>query len=159
MNESEYRDFIVRILNEWYEKNYREINSSKDRLIENEDYQLLVSANPPYDQVSITCSCKVKVQLAKVRGNICLSNYYKHLKSKSCLMMKKKSINFNVSNDSNTTDPHERLDDETSIDISMKEATSFASSSTQIDSAIDTVQSLKRSISQRNKIVAKRQRL
>ena len=90
VNKLNHHGFIIRMLNKWFDKNRRVMNIPNGKLIENEDFQLLFIFNGSSEEACISCSCGVKVQLTKLRQNFQLGNYYKHLKSKSCIMMKKK---------------------------------------------------------------------
>lgn len=109
VNQRDQRDFILNTLNEWCRKNLQ----LKDKiLVENEDFKLVVTQGTP-EGVCIICSCHIKVHLTRVRQNFSLSNYYKHLKSKKCAMIKKKKINSN-DNQSNLNSYHDSSDDETS---------------------------------------------
>ncbi|CAF2803389.1 unnamed protein product [Rotaria sp. Silwood2] len=82
-------DFIIYTLNEWINKHDVEFGIPNMKLIENEDFRLLMDDDESDKLVSISCSCGINVQLGIIRGNISLSNYYKHLKSKSCIIKKK----------------------------------------------------------------------
>lgn len=106
----DHRNFIISALNEWCGKNLKLNNKT---LIENEDFKLLHTQGPS-EGICIICSCHIKVHLTRVRQHFSLSNYYKHLKSKKCAMIKKKKI-INVNdNQSNINSDHDSSDDETS---------------------------------------------
>jgi hypothetical protein len=93
-------------------KHYSELKNTT--LIENEDFKLLFMGDLS-KEACIVCSCGAKVHLPKVRHNFTMSNYYKHLKSTSCKMMKKKKLINCINNDqSNIDDDHDSSDDETS---------------------------------------------
>ncbi|CAF4590015.1 unnamed protein product, partial [Rotaria sp. Silwood2] len=113
MNEINHHDFIIRTLNEWFEKHYMELNIRNTSLIENEDFKILFITNGSSEEACILCSCRAKVHLTKFRQNFSLSNYYKHMKSKSCTMIKKKKIiNCTTDDQSNIDDDHDSSDDE-----------------------------------------------
>jgi len=80
------------MLNEWYDRNYEARNIPNGKLIENQDFQLSNIFNGSSEEASVFCSCGVKVQIAKVHENFSLSKYYKHIKPKSCGMIKKKNL-------------------------------------------------------------------
>ena len=90
MNKLSHHDFIIRTLNEWCEKHHLEPNIKNTPLMENEDFKILFITNGSSEEACILCSCRAKVHLTKLRQNFSLSNYYKHMKSKSCIMIKKK---------------------------------------------------------------------
>lgn len=93
--------FLIDMLNEWTSKNGSEIGITNGRLIESKDFDLLICGKGSSSTASISCSCGIKVQLSNYRENFSLSNYYKHLKSKTCILKRKKiskQINENESN-------------------------------------------------------------
>ncbi|CAF1087941.1 unnamed protein product [Adineta steineri] len=85
MNILNHHGVLIHMLNEWFERNFRTIYILNGNLIENEDYKLLIAFNGTSEEACITCFCGVKVRLTRVRENFSLSNYYKHLKTKSCV--------------------------------------------------------------------------
>lgn len=85
---------------------------SHGTLIENTDFTLSLVCNDAIEEANFSCSCGTKVQLGKYRNTFSLSNYYKHLKSKACTMMKKKKT-------PDTHTDHESFDDEPSQNSSM----------------------------------------
>ncbi|CAF4613301.1 unnamed protein product [Rotaria sp. Silwood2] len=120
LNNLNHHDFIIHMLNEWYDKNRCSMNISNEKLIENEDFQVFISFNGLSEEACISCSCGIKVQLSQVRENFSMSNYYKHLKSKRCMMIKKKKITTcNINDDSNTIDDQELVDIDESVNMSM----------------------------------------
>ncbi|CAF4684069.1 unnamed protein product, partial [Rotaria sp. Silwood2] len=113
MNEINHHDFIIRTLNEWFEKHYMELNITNTSLIDNEDFKILFITNGSSEEACILCSCRAKVHLTKFRQNFSLSNYYKHMKSKSCTMIKKKKIiNCTTDDQSNIDEDYDSSDDE-----------------------------------------------
>ncbi|CAF3165353.1 unnamed protein product [Rotaria socialis] len=159
MNKLNHYSSIISMMNEWFEKYCETINVSAGTLTEKEDFQLFIVSNGTDEEASISCSCGIKVQLTKNHHTFSLSNYYKHVKSKSCMMMKnKKKNNSNAYNEPNTIDEQECLDDERSQDISMTETIQSSDSSIAIDNTVDIVQSSKRSIGVHNTGVQKKQR-
>ncbi|CAF3316170.1 unnamed protein product [Rotaria sp. Silwood2] len=140
-------NIILRILNEWYDKNCHAMNISNGKLIENEDFRLLITSNGSLEEACIS-SCGVKVQLPKIREYFSLSNYYKHMKSKNCSMIKKKkSTSWNANNESSTAADHETFDGEASLNISMNDHPPLSASTITVGTTIDTDTSVKRSIS------------
>ncbi len=109
MKKLDQHSSIIRILNQWYEKNYRGINSTNENLIENDDFKVLIVFNGSSEEALISCSCGVKVHLTKCRESFSLSNYYKRIKSKSCTMIKKKKITSGNVNDQTNIDDDEVL--------------------------------------------------
>jgi hypothetical protein len=147
------------MLNEWFKKTSHAMNILNANLIENEDYKLLIAFNGTSEEACITCSCGVKVHLAKIRDNFCLSNYYKHLKTKSCVMMKKKKLASSHNNESNVIDDQESIDDEPSQTISNTNDIRPVASTITFDTVVNTNKSSKRSTISPNKGLSKRQRL
>lgn len=157
MNKVNHHDFVIHTLNEWFDKNCSKMNIPNGKLIENEDFKLLFVFNESSEQACISCSCGVKVQLTKLGENFSLSNYYKHVKSKSCIMMKKKRIsNSNTNDESIVTVDQESFDDEASENNSIANQTQSSVSSITTTSYIDKL--LKRSTISENNSLSKKQR-
>ena len=96
------------------------MNTADTRLIDNEDYRVSISLDRSREQAVITCSCGVKVRLTKDRSTFSLSNYYKHLKSKSCAMMKKRRVPRQTDEtENNPIDPSVAFNDERSQSASI----------------------------------------
>lgn len=66
-NKFDHHGFILRMLNEWFEKNRHVMNIPNGKLIENEDFQLLFVFNGSSEEACISCSCGVEVRLTKDR--------------------------------------------------------------------------------------------
>lgn len=107
----DHYDFIIDMLNEWLNKHSEELNIPDGKLIEKEDFQLSINSNGSSEDACISCSCGIKIRLTKNRGRFSLSNYYKHIKSKKCSMMKKKkTINSQANDKLNVVDDDESFD-------------------------------------------------
>ncbi|CAF1092484.1 unnamed protein product, partial [Adineta steineri] len=158
MNILNHHGVLIHMLNEWFERNFRTIYILNGNLIENEDYKLLIAFNGTSEEACITCFCGVKVRLTRVRENFSLSNYYKHLKTKSCVMMKKKKITSSPNNDSNIIDDDELIDDETPATISNINHIQPSASSITFDTVDNANKSSKRSTISPNKGSSKKQR-
>ncbi|CAF1648742.1 unnamed protein product [Rotaria magnacalcarata] len=143
-NELNHHDSIINMLNEWIQKNCHAMNMANSKLIENQDFQLAIVSNGSSPEASICCSCGVKVQLTRVRYKFSLSNFYKHIKSKNCIMMKKKKITSDDADEPNSLDEYELTDDTTSQAVSINELTQGSASSITIGHTVGTVKSLKR---------------
>ena len=119
MNELQHRTFLKTSLDEWINKNKSNLNLSHENLIEDTDYKLILLFNQASQEAFITCSCGVRINLPKERQHFSLSNYYKHIKTKRCTMMKnKKKI---ISNDTNSEDiesSQEEISEDDIMDIS-----------------------------------------
>ena len=144
LDERYHRDFIVETLNEWIERNRHSININDAILSENDDYKIFFDFNGQTHNVYIICSCRVKVQLVKNNEHFSLSNYYKHLKTTSCLMMKKKKRNnLNDRGKMNLID-HEISMDEVTHDETINSRIPSSSSSIAIQTTMDSSQSCQR---------------
>ncbi|CAF3572326.1 unnamed protein product [Rotaria socialis] len=143
-NELNHHDSIINMLNEWIQKNCHAMNMSNSKLIGNQDFQLAIVSNGSSSEASICCSCGVKVQLTRVCFNFSLSNFYKHIRSKNCIMMKKKKITPNDADELNSLDEYELTDDTTSQAVSINELAQGSASSITIGHSVGTVMSLKR---------------
>ncbi len=61
MNSTDHYDFIIHVLNEWFDKNSQEFNLQNGKLIENEDFRLLIGLNRSSEEACISCSCGIKM--------------------------------------------------------------------------------------------------
>jgi len=120
LKESDHREFVISTLNQWFEKYSSVMRISHGTLIENTDFTLSLVCNDAIEEANFSCSCGTKVQLGKYRNTFSLSNYYKHLKSKACTMMKKKKTpDTHTDHELTVSMDHESFDDEPSQNSSM----------------------------------------
>jgi len=130
MSEQNHRDFIIRQLDEWYNKNQSSINLPNGNFIENVDFKLTIILDQSAEDARMTCSCGVRVQLGKERRNFSLSNFYKHIKSSRCTMIKNKRANVSSKVDNDEEDDfdadNESVQEETSENDSDDFSTSLA---------------------------------
>jgi hypothetical protein len=114
VDQIDHRAFIIKKLNEWSVKN---LTLNNQTLIEDQDFKLRVSQGAS-EGICIICGCQAKFNLTRVRRNFSLSNYYKHLKSDKCEMIKKKKeININNHNRLDTNGGHDSSDDDEISDV------------------------------------------
>ena len=150
MNSTDHHDFIILTLNDWLNKNSEELNIPDGKLIEKEDFQLSINLNGSFEEVCISCSCGIKIRLTKNRERFSLSNYYKHIKSKTCSMMKKKkTINSHANDKSNAVDD-ESFDTELIQNNSIVPYSQSSASSSTFNRNDNSNKSLKRSIIHQN---------
>lgn len=119
MNQKDHYEFLTKALDDWFLKNKFKLNLAKDKLIEGTDYKLNLSLNQGSNEVVILCSCGVRINLPKERIHFSLSNYYKHIKTSKCTMMKKKRkpMSMNASTEHSQSTQEQILTTDT-IDIS-----------------------------------------
>ena len=141
------------------------MNVPTGKLVENEDFQLLLVFNGSSEEACVSCSCGIKVQLTKRAENFSLSNFYKHMKSKTCAMIKKKKLtNTNAHDDLTTTIDIASFDDDEDDDgiaspnVSVNEQMRSSTASITTD-AISQTSSSKRSTISSVKVSSKRQRI
>ena len=152
-------DLIIDALNEWIKENGHEFDIPNEKLIEDEDFRLYINRNELSQAASIACSCGIKIQLGVVHGNFSLCNYYKHLKSKKCIKKKKK-----MSRAANSNESYETID-EGSVNKENRKINSTIdyvqplTSTMTIDSPASSNQSGKRTITQHDNSVLKKQRI
>jgi hypothetical protein len=155
--ESNPREFIISTIDDWFERNRSTMNILNGKLIENEDFKIFLGPN---ESATLLCSCGVRINLKKDRSTFSLSNFYKHIKSKRCIMMKKKkSASQNDSQDMDSSGVHDLDEDESSQTPS---ATNFVLSSASTSASaitVNTPESLKRVGSSGSTISRKIQRV
>ena len=108
VDENYHRNFIINSINNWCTK-----FSSKLSLIEGTDYHLTVKSLNDNITAKIKCGCGSKVGLVKIRKNIQISNFYKHLVSMACNTIHK-SKRRTISNNSNGNQNNSSNDVDTS---------------------------------------------
>lgn len=161
VNKPDRHVFVIQTLNEWFLRNRHSLNAPTADLIETQDFRLLLIYNGSSEEACITCSCGIRVQLTRLRENFSLSNYYKHLKSKTCAMMKRKKEVVN----SIVNDEHDAMDDEETVDnvdtATVSSAATVRSSASTIVLATSTnaQSSIKRSRTVESKSLSKRTRV
>jgi hypothetical protein len=91
------------------------MNVYNGQLVENEDFLISFVSNGSAQQASVSCSCGVRVNLPRAGERYSCSNYYKHIKTTGCLMMKRKrTAEEDVNRPSNTIDNSEPVNEEQS---------------------------------------------
>jgi hypothetical protein len=115
MNELKHRTFLQTSLDEWLNKNKSKLNLSNENLIEGTDYTLTLLFNQASQEAFISCACGVRINLPKEREHFSLSNYYKHIKTTRCTMMKNKKKR--ISNDTNDEDIESSQEEISEADI------------------------------------------
>ena len=151
------RDFLINTLDEWIIKHGTEIGIPNGKLIENEDFQLSILGNESDASTSISCSCGINVKLVYIRGNISLSNYYKHLKSKSCIMKRKMSKR--ISGELNETFDEQSSNVDGSQNNSISDGIDSLASTISIDKPAPITKSFKRTIDQDNNTFSRKKRI
>jgi hypothetical protein len=157
LNTIDRHDFIIHMLNEWINKNGAEFGMPNGKLIENEHFRLLIGGNESDSPISISCSCGIKIQLGNTRGNISLSNYYKHLKSKKCVI--KKKISKQVNDESNEIVDEESSNAEIAQNNSISEDIQCLASTISIDKPTTMSKLYKRTTDQDNNSFSKKKRI
>ena len=118
---------VVQTINEWFLRNRISLNAPAAALIEDQDFRLLLTYNGSSEEACIVCSCAVRIQLTRLRDNFSMSNYYKHLQSKNCSMMKRKK-NEVVNDESDSEDDGQTFDDVISVNVASATATRTSTS-------------------------------
>ncbi|CAF3895676.1 unnamed protein product, partial [Rotaria sp. Silwood1] len=157
LNTINRHDFIIHMLNEWIKNNAAEFDIRNGKLIENEDFRLSIGGNDSDISTSISCSCGINIQLGSIHGNISLSNYYKHLKSKNCI--KKKKISKHVNDKSNEIVEQASSDAERPQNNSISEDIQCLASTVSIDKPATMSKLCKRTTDQDNNSFSKKKRV
>ena len=156
-NSIDRRDFLINTLDEWIKRYGTEIGIPNGKLIENEDFQLSILGNESDASTSISCSCGINVQLVYIRGNISLSNYYKHLKSKSCIIKRKMSKR--ISGELNETFDEQSSNVDGSQNNSISDGLDSLASTISIDKPAPISKSFNRTIDQDNNTFSRKKRI
>ncbi|CAF0780363.1 unnamed protein product [Didymodactylos carnosus] len=87
ITEHEHRNQIIKTIGTWCEREKESIGLDELSLSIVDDYKLYINDDTENLEASIRCNCGVKL---KTRKCFQLSNFYAHLKSKKCSMMKQR---------------------------------------------------------------------
>lgn len=127
------------------------------KLVENQDFRLLIGDDETGTPPTILCSCRIKVHLGIIRGSISLSNYYKHLRSKSCVI--KKKILKHTNDESTEIVDDESSNDGTSQNYSNSKDIQCLTLASSIDKPATISKSNKRTNDQDNNSLSKKIRI
>ena len=161
VNKPTHHASITETLSEWFRRNRHSLNAPTADLIEGEDFRLLLTYNGSSEEACISCSCGIRVQLTRLRETFSLSNYYKHLKSKHCTMMKikKKAVDSIVNDESDATDDEETLDSTGSASAPSAPSARSSTSPNVLAASASAEASTKRSEVVESKTKSKRSRV
>ena len=87
----DHHDYLTKQIDSWWETKRNDFNLEHSRLIETDDYQLIIKN----DSVTVKCSCNRNISLTRPidRLHYQLSNFYKHLtQSTRCTVINKKKM-------------------------------------------------------------------
>ncbi|CAF0875260.1 unnamed protein product [Didymodactylos carnosus] len=77
-------------IDEWHDKNKQSLSLDNLKLDEPDNYKLVITNTNGKLNASITCQCGSLIKLFRNRTYFQLSNFYNHLKSDKCTMIKSK---------------------------------------------------------------------
>ncbi|CAF3605642.1 unnamed protein product [Rotaria sp. Silwood1] len=83
-------EFIHTSIKKWVEDTKENVNLDNLELKPGADYTLTITDNDNDLEGSIRCKCGVKIKLRKRDGKFQITNFYKHLRSLTCSMIKEK---------------------------------------------------------------------
>ncbi|CAF1181230.1 unnamed protein product [Didymodactylos carnosus] len=92
ITEHEHRNQTIKTIGTWCEREKESLALDELSLSIVDDYKLYINNDTENLEASIRCNCGVKLNLFKLKNRTFfqLSNFYAHLKSKKCSMMKQK---------------------------------------------------------------------
>ena len=85
-----HTEFAYNLINKWVEDNKENFNCDELELTPDVDYTLTISDNDDDIQGVIKCKCGVKIKLRKIDNRFQMTNFYKHLRSLTCSMIREK---------------------------------------------------------------------
>ncbi|CAF4661368.1 unnamed protein product, partial [Didymodactylos carnosus] len=88
--ETQHRKYIKMTIDEWYDKNEQSLSLDNSKLDEPDNYKLVIINISGTLDASITCQCGSLIKFCRNRTYFQLSNFYNHLKSDKCTMIKSK---------------------------------------------------------------------
>lgn len=123
IDSTDTRLLIFNAIDEWCFKNGRDLDLPDLKLIEGADFSLIMTSNTS-DCARILCGCRASATLTRQGNTFQLSNYYRHLKSGKCSMLKSKR--------SNSADDHADLTNDSldkSVDVEINDVSSHSTMS------------------------------
>ncbi|CAF1603558.1 unnamed protein product, partial [Didymodactylos carnosus] len=109
--ETQHCKYIKMTIDEWYDKNKQSLSLDNSKLDEPDNYKLVIpNINGTLD-ASITCQYGSLIKLFRNRTYFQLSNFYNHLKSDKCTIIKSKQQQ-KLSDDNNNNNQNDTNDNE-----------------------------------------------
>jgi hypothetical protein len=112
----EHIEFILNLMKKWTENSKENLHLNELELKPEVDYIISITNNNNVFEGVMRCKCGVRIRLRKRDGRFQITNFYKHLRSATCSMMKEKKTQDNQQkalpngtsdNDNNNTDDNQ----------------------------------------------------
>lgn len=130
MSLGQHRKYIVELIQKWCKDNKENFNFTNFQLEEDVDFTLNIESNRnSIENASIKCKCGRLISLAMNQDKIQISNYYKHLQSTACTLMK----------ELRNAERRKELEEQQRPIISVKTNTEIDSSSLSANETFDEV--------------------
>ncbi|CAF1482401.1 unnamed protein product [Adineta steineri] len=105
LSKDDHTEFLLNLVKKWNQAN-KDLHFGQIQLVPDIDYKINITHDNNVLQGIIICNCGTRVKLRTRSGKFQITNFYKHLRTPSCSMMKEKKKNYNEQNQStdNTND-------------------------------------------------------
>ncbi|CAF4266965.1 unnamed protein product, partial [Rotaria sordida] len=93
LTQENHAEFVYNLIKKWVQDNKENFNFNELELKPDIDYTLTITDNNNVVEGVIRCKCGVKIKLRKKGDKFQITNFYKHLRSLTCSMMREKKRN------------------------------------------------------------------
>jgi len=114
----EHIDFILNLMKKWTENSKENLHLDQLELKPDVDYTISVTDNNNVIEGAIKCKCGTRIRLRRRYGKFQITNFYKHLRSVTCFMIKEKKKQHDqqkqLSNNTSSNNNNSSTDDDQS---------------------------------------------
>ncbi|CAF1651499.1 unnamed protein product, partial [Didymodactylos carnosus] len=111
----EHIQFILNLMKKWTENSKENLHLDQLALKPDVDYTISITDNNNVFGGAMKCKCGVRIRLRKRDGRFQITNFYKHLRSATCSMMREKTKQHNqqkrLPNNTSGNDNNNNADD------------------------------------------------
>ncbi len=102
-------------MKKWTENNKEDLHFDQIELIPDIDYTISIKFNNNVVEGVVNCKCGVRIKLRTRNDKLQITNFYKHLRTPSCSMMREKKRQYDEQNQSpiyiNSNDKNKNMND------------------------------------------------
>ncbi|CAF4339400.1 unnamed protein product, partial [Rotaria magnacalcarata] len=115
MTKDDHVEFLLNLMKKWTECNKENLHFDQIELIPDIDYTINITFNNNVVEGVVNCKCGVQIKLRTRNGKLKITNFYKHLRTPSCSMMREKKRQYDEQNqlpiDINSNDRNKNMND------------------------------------------------
>jgi hypothetical protein len=119
--------FILNLMKKWTENNKEDLSFDQIELKPDVDYTISISDDNNIIEGTVKCKCGVRIKLRKRSDKFQITNFYKHLRTSSCSMMREKTRQHNEQNQL----PNDTIDNHNNNNTNDNQSTASSSITSQ----------------------------